>query len=210
MVLPTEKIQKKNRVIKHKKRLTFTHRGKTQFLADTDLAQILGISERTARGYIKDPSKIPYVVAEYLKIVTLGLIPGCDEIQLDVESPGTFVTNTNLRFNEQHLMGYLWQMQAFNAQEKQVYRLQAEIAELKSSRIALPPKKAPLVLVSRTAQIEPIFPVPKLPRFTTDPFLLEQPWIDLPHSSDNLALPKTDIVQAIAANLSVEQPLIAG
>ena len=141
-------------ILRHKKRFHLHHRGKNQFLSDTDLSQILGISERTARGYIKDPSKIPQVATDYMRIVCLGHIPGCDQITLDVEKPGTFVTSTNLTFNEEHLMGYLWQMQAYKSTQKQVYRLEAEIAELKSNRIALP-KKAKLVLV-RTPSIEPV------------------------------------------------------
>ena len=218
-------------ILRHKKRFHLHHRGKNQFLSDTDLSQILGISERTARGYIKDPSKIPQVATDYMRIVCLGHIPGCDEIQLDVENPGTFVTSTNLRFNQEHLMGYLWQMQAFKTTQKQVYRLEAEIAELKSNRIALP-KKAKLVLV-RTPSIEPAIvqkiyePRPHVKLYWGGKHgstLVDGPklapkrapkrvsiggvsWgkveIDLPFSEPY-------IVQAVAADFSIKQPLIAG
>lgn len=213
---------RKPSILRHKKRYHLHYRGKNQFLSDSDLSQILGVSERTARGYILDPSKIPDLAMNYLRIVCLGHIPGCDQVQLDVENPGTFVTSTNLRFNEEHLMGYLWQMQTFKSTQKQVYRLEAEIAELKSSRLALP-KKAPLVLV-RTPEIE-------------QPVIVQREFINVFWaSSGSIAVPRpkrapkriitagvsgvkirielpfseSDIVQPVPADFSVKQPLIAG
>ena len=209
-------------ILRHKKRFHLHYRGKNQFLSDTDLSQILGISERTARGYIKDPSKIPQVSIDYMRIVCLGHIPGCDQITLDVEKPGTFVTSTNLTFNEEHLMGYLWQMQAFRTTQKQVYRLETEIKELKSKGIALP-KKTPLVLINRTPEIEPVIVQSEFIKMfwgSSGPIAVPRPkrapkriifagvsWgkirIELPFS-------ESDIVQAVPADFSVKQPLIAG
>ena len=127
MVSSTATRRKRN--IYHKKRFHLQHLGKNQFFDDNDLSQILGCSPRTARMYIKDPSCIPELAINYLRIVALGHIPGFTDAKLDVENPGVMVTQTNLRFNEQHLMGYLWQMQAVHAMEKEVDRPRALLEE---------------------------------------------------------------------------------
>ena len=120
--------------LRHKKRLTLEHKGKTQFLDDDDLADILGISVRTARGYIKSPESIPEVSLNYMHIVVLGILPNCDELFIDVQN-GDFVTTTGLRFNEAHLTGYLWQMQHSKSLEKQVDRLAGELEKQKPNNL---------------------------------------------------------------------------
>ena len=154
MVRPLKELKRKK--IYHKKRFHLEHLGKHQFFDDNDLSQILGCSRRSARVYINDPSKIPELAIKYLRIVALGHIPGFEAVTLDVEEPGTMVTQTNLRFNEQHLMGYLWQMQAFRSMEKEVDRLRAllEAPEIPTSEDffdmhdeAVAVKKAPLDLM---------------------------------------------------------------
>jgi len=154
MVRPLKELKRTK--IYHKKRFHLEHLGKHQFFDDNDLSQILGCSARSARVYINDPSKIPELAIKYLRIVALGHIPGFEAVTLDVEEPGTMVTQTNLRFTEQHLMGYLWQMQAFRAMEKEVDRLRAilEAPEIPTSEDffdmhdeAVAVKKAPLDLM---------------------------------------------------------------